>query len=261
MRVLRPGCLIAAAWIALCVLQRPVGAASWKDFAGRPDQWYRSEEGLRIADNVLSFQSPGGSWPKNTDTASAPYRGDPQQLRGTFDNGATRGEMRFLARAYNATKQPGFRDALLKALDHVVEAQYPNGGWPQSYPPGSGYNRHVTFNDGAMVGLMELLREVAESKEYTFVGQPRRSRARRAFALGVEHPDETIPDHHRHRHLRTDPCNSFEVPLVSIHVRHVQRLSIGRYPASDPFLSNVKTDHSAILRLVAVSSPDVQLLR
>ena len=135
---------------------------------------------------MLSFQSPRGSWPKNIDTASAPYGGKPERLSGTFDNGATRSEMRFLARAYNATKQPRFRDALLKALDHILQAQYANGGWPQSYPPGSGYNRHITFNDGAMVGLMELLREVAESNVYTFVGQPRRSRAKQAFARGVE---------------------------------------------------------------------------
>ncbi len=164
---------------------RPAAADSWSEYAQRPDDWYRSAAGERIVANVLSFQSPRGSWPKNTDVSSAPYQGDTARLQGTFDNGATRGEMRFLARAYRATKQPRCRDAVLKAIDHILAAQYPTGGWPQSYPPGGGYHRHITFNDGAMVGLMELLREVAHSDAFAFVDEARRQKAEAAFDRGV----------------------------------------------------------------------------
>src|SRR5688500_14669647 len=67
-----------------------------------PDEWYRGEQAKRMADSVLSYQSPRGAWPKNTDTATQPYTGAPENLDGTFDNGATTFELRFLARMASA---------------------------------------------------------------------------------------------------------------------------------------------------------------
>ncbi|QEH31934.1 Pectic acid lyase [Aquisphaera giovannonii] len=157
----------------------------WRDYAGRPDSWFAGPEAARKAENILSHQSDRGSWPKNIDTSAAPYDGDRSKIRGTFDNGATTGELRFLARVDRATGRPRHRGAFLKGLDHILAAQYPNGGWPQSYPPGEGYHRHITFNDGAMVHLMEFLREVARDGEYDFVDAMRRRAAGRAFDAGI----------------------------------------------------------------------------
>src|SRR3954467_13710809 len=36
----------------------------------RETQWYASSEALRIADNLVSFQTPAGGWSKNVDMAS-----------------------------------------------------------------------------------------------------------------------------------------------------------------------------------------------
>ena len=138
-------------------------------FAAKPDAWYRSDEAARLAENVLSHQSERGDWPKNVNTSAAPYRGDRSRLRGTFDNGATVGQMRFLARAFVATGRARYRDAFIKALDHVLAARYSNGGWPQSYPPGPGYARYITFNDNTMVNLLELIRDVARADGFRFV--------------------------------------------------------------------------------------------
>jgi PelA/Pel-15E family pectate lyase len=157
----------------------------WKSLAARPDAWYRGDEAARLAENVLSHQSERGDWPKNLDTSAAPYRGDRSGLRGTFDNGATVGEMRFLARAFVATGRARYRDAFNRALDHVLAAQYPSGGWPQSDPPGKGYARYITFNDNTMVNLLELARDAARSDEFRFVDRGRRAAADRAFAAGV----------------------------------------------------------------------------
>jgi PelA/Pel-15E family pectate lyase len=156
-------------------------------YAKQTAQWFRSEEGRQIADNVLTWQSPHGSWPKNRDTASQPYRGDKDKLEGTFDNEATTGELRFLASAFRATKEPRYREAFLKGLDHILEAQYPNGGWPQFYPPGPDYPRHITFNDGAMIGLMTLLGEIARGEPpCDFVDLERRDQAEAALARGID---------------------------------------------------------------------------
>lgn len=159
---------------------------NWKAYAARSDAWYRGEEGKRVAANVLSQQSPRGSWPKNFDTSEAPFAGDRSTIKGTFDNGATVGEVRFLARAYRATNEANDKNAVIKAVDHVLEAQYPSGGWPQSYPPGKDYPRYITFNDNTMVNLMQLLRDVAKSPDFDFVDDGRRTRSGRAFGAGVD---------------------------------------------------------------------------
>jgi pectate lyase len=154
-------------------------------YANRSAEWLASNEGRRVADNVVSWQSPHGSWPKNGDTASQPYAGQPEKIAGTFDNGATTGELRFLARAFVASGEPRYKAAFLKGVDHILAAQYPTGGWPQRYPPGRGYQRHITFNDNTMVRILEFFREVADSADYAFVAADRRSAAKTAFDKGI----------------------------------------------------------------------------
>lgn len=174
------------AMLAAMLYALPASAAEIRDYLDRTEAWHRSDEGRRIASNVLSHQSPLGSWPKNTDTASKPFEGDRTRIRGTFDNGATLGELTFLARAFRATNDDAYRRAFLLGLDHIVQAQYPNGGWPQYYPPGEGYARHITFNDETMVRLMRFVREVATAEGYRFVDEDRRDAAAKAFDRGVE---------------------------------------------------------------------------
>lgn len=162
---------------------------SWDRYDQKPDEWYHSDEGKRVAENILSHQDPYGSWPKNIDTAAKLYTGepdDPNYLEGTFDNGATTGEMRFLARAYNTTREMCYKAAFLKGLDLILKAQYPTGGWPQHYPTGDGYARYITFNDNAMVRVMILLREIVKQDEYNFIDDKRRKAADKAFESGVD---------------------------------------------------------------------------
>ncbi len=161
------------------------GAPRWGDLARQPDTWYAGDEGRRMTANVLSWQAATGSWPKNGDTVAQPFTGARDKLQGTFDNGATRDELRFLARACVATGAPAVREAFLRGLDHILQAQYPIGGWPQFYPPGRQYHRHITFNDNTMVGVLELLREVAVRPAYAFVDAERRRAAQAAFDRGV----------------------------------------------------------------------------
>lgn len=158
----------------------------WNELLDKPDEWFRSPAGIQVASNIRSFQSDRGSWPKNIDTASRPFTGDRSQLQGTFDNGATFRELRFLARAFQATRMDQNRDAFLKGLTHVLKAQYPCGGWPQFDPPGKGYHRHITFNDDAMVNILEFLRDVQRSPRFSFLDGASRQQARRAFDSGIQ---------------------------------------------------------------------------
>jgi PelA/Pel-15E family pectate lyase len=150
-----------------------------------PGDWFASPDGRRIAANILSYQSDPGGWPKNTDTVDAPYTGDRKDLKPTFDNGATTDELRFLARRVNLTRDDADRTAFAKGLGYILKAQYPTGGWPQFYPPGRQYHRHITFNDGAMVRLLEFLREVNRSDHYAFVPAAARQAAGEAYEKGI----------------------------------------------------------------------------
>lgn len=167
---------------------------AWLGFAGASSgalgshspEWHRSPAGAKAAANVLSWQSPRGSWPKNRDCSREAYTGDRGKIDGTFDNGATTGELRFLAEAFLATGDARLKESFLLGIDHVLAAQYANGGWPQSHPPGKGYHRHITFNDDTMVRILRLLRDAATAENMAFIDPARRVRAAAAFDRGVD---------------------------------------------------------------------------
>ena len=178
----------AALAIALSVLFPMTAFAAGGGAAAylkKPDDWFASADGKRIAASILSYQSDLGGWPKNTDTVDAPYTGDRAELHPTFDNGATTDELRFLAHGFNVTKEEIDRTAFTKGLAYILKAQYPTGGWPQYYPPSKQYHRHITFNDGAMVRLLEFLREVNRTDTYNFVPAADRKAAGEAFEKGI----------------------------------------------------------------------------
>ncbi len=162
-----------------------IHAQSAQQYLQRPDDWFSSAEGIRVAGNILSWQSLHGSWPKNQSTTQTVFNGDPNTMQGTFDNSATVGELRFLAKVFTITQDKQYEQAFLKGLRHILLAQYPTGGWPQFYPPGTQYNRHITFNDGTMVRLMEFLRDVANLPDYSFVNKDLRKAAQAAFDRGI----------------------------------------------------------------------------
>src|SRR4030095_1151523 len=164
--------------LLLCVAQ--VAAAqtvytSARKYLDQPPEWYKSDEAKRIAELVMSYRAADGGWPKNTDTAGKHYDGKPEDLHSTFDNSATTDELRLIARMATNTKGQRDIDAVNQGVDLILKAQYPNGGWPQSYPPGDDYPKHITYNDGCMVRLMFFVREVArEDDHYGFVDAAKR---------------------------------------------------------------------------------------
>jgi PelA/Pel-15E family pectate lyase len=169
-------------------------AISWSDAQKQTTEWYAGPEALRIAENVLLYQRSSGGWPKNIDMAKplsdqekATLLRHQKDTDSTIDNGATYTQLAFLGRVYTAQRQDRHRESFLKGLDFLFKAQYQNGGWPQFYPDLSGYYKHITFNDDAMVGVMKLLRDVAAAKPaYAFVDEARRADARKAVEKGID---------------------------------------------------------------------------
>lgn len=168
----------------------------------RPAAWYGTPEALRVADTILSFQTPAGGWGKNADRAGPPRRPGEHWVPGasarkavwhyvgTIDNGATTIEMRFLARvqaqSHSHGKGEACRAAFIKGLGYLLAAQYPNGGFPQVYPLQGGYHDAITLNDDAMVKVVELLLEAGGGQgDYAFVPAALAGQARAAAASGV----------------------------------------------------------------------------
>jgi PelA/Pel-15E family pectate lyase len=158
---------------------------SARRYLGKADTWFASKEAKKVADIILSYQADAGGWPKNTDTVSQPYVGDRAKLQPTFDNKGTVDELRFMARMVNATKAEAYRQSFDRGLAYVLKAQYANGGWPQFFPLRQGYFDHITFNDGAMVRVLHLTREVATDKPYAFLDAKTRAACQQAFDRGI----------------------------------------------------------------------------
>ncbi|MDE0322277.1 MAG: pectate lyase, partial [Candidatus Poribacteria bacterium] len=57
-------------YVLLILLLSSSDATVPSRYAKQSVEWFQGEEGRRIADNVLTWQTPHGSWPKNRDTAS-----------------------------------------------------------------------------------------------------------------------------------------------------------------------------------------------
>lgn len=163
-----------------------------KNLLKKDDDWYRSEEAASIADSVIQYQSPQGGWPKSTDLAKPPTSpGDiPPPGRGranSLDNDATTVPMQFLARMTSATGEAKYRDSFLRGVDYLLAAQYPNGGWPQFWPLRKGYYSRITYNDDAMIRVMEVVRGIVKGEApYEFVDAERRDKAAQALKLGID---------------------------------------------------------------------------
>ncbi len=155
---------------------------------------YDARDITRIADNILLYQKKNGGWPKNYDMRAILTDAQKQILAQkkhgrstTFDNGATHSHVRYLAAAYETTRDVRYRDACLRGIDFILKAQLANGGWQQFFPDSSGYRGYITFNDGAMIGVMKVLQRIVEGKpEFAFVDAARRNKAHTAYKQGVK---------------------------------------------------------------------------
>ena len=182
--------------LAVLLPSAAAGAVHWQDVLKQPAAWYAGDEARAIADHVLLYQDATGGWPKNRNMALPPAveaaarkKGVPEdETRPTIDNGATHTQLRFLARIITAGRGArAHRAAFDRGLDYLFAAQYPNGGWPQFYPLRPGYYTHITFNDDAMAGVLQVLQGVAKGRApFAFTSPEQRARAAAAVTRGVD---------------------------------------------------------------------------
>ncbi|MGE5314959.1 MAG: pectate lyase [Acidobacteriota bacterium] len=159
---------------------------------GKPK--YPAADIVHIADNILLFQKDNGGWAKNYDMQAvlspeqrAIVLKTKKETNTTFDNGTTHSQVAYLAEAFRRTNEARYKEGCLRGIDFILRAQYANGGWPQFYPEKKGYARFITFNDGAMIGVMNVLHQIVRNDEaYRFIDDMRRRRIRAAFERGID---------------------------------------------------------------------------
>ncbi len=156
---------------------------TWNAINSQPADWYGSAEALTVADNVVYYQNVDGGWPKAVDMTQ---RVDPKD-GSTIDNRATTTQIQFLSRVYSASGCSKYGDAAVTGINALLDAQYPSGGWPQTFPNPTGYHAHITFNDDAMAHVLTLLRSVSRrDAPYSFADDALAAEAGAAVESGIE---------------------------------------------------------------------------
>jgi PelA/Pel-15E family pectate lyase len=181
-------------------LSSPLPAPDGGDFKqpGKPDPaFYASEDSGRLADVLISYQTPSGGWSKHTGYAKGPRRpgmlwssqyapGAKPHYLATFDNRSTTEQIDFLARVALATGRKDCAEAVRRGIDFILAAQFPTGGWPQVYPLEGGYHDNITFNDDATTRVLELLKAIVEEDaDYGVIEPEQRTRAAAALENGL----------------------------------------------------------------------------
>jgi len=177
--------------LSLLFLSQTVASAQW-----RPVD-YASEEGRRIADQILLYQRVTGGWPKNVNMSSTLTPAQKAQViqdkqrtdDSTVDNNATTSQMNALALAYAATGDDRYKEGFTGGLEFLLAGQYPNGGWPQFWPNPQDYQVNVTFNDNNMSNILGMFRNICDGvAPYggKLVDDAMRARLSEAYDKGID---------------------------------------------------------------------------
>jgi PelA/Pel-15E family pectate lyase len=152
-------------------LAAPAKVADAFEVPQKSAAWFAGADARKIADNLLSWQTPSGGWTKNT--AMTRQRRAPGQrwspwgewgYVATIDNKATTSQIEFLARVATATKKDAYAAGAERGLRYLLAAQMPSGGWPQVFPLQGTYHDQITFNDDAMVRVLTQLKNIKNDK-------------------------------------------------------------------------------------------------
>jgi len=150
--------------------------------------------------NMLPYQRSNGGRPRHFREQKVDYTrklspaelaivqsGYAEGMDATVDNEATIRAIRYLVKAYQKTQYKKYLAAAEKGIAYLLKAQYKNGGWPQYYPDISSYRSEITYNDNAMVNVLNVLDEVARKKnEFSLVSPKYIQFSSGAVKLGIQ---------------------------------------------------------------------------
>lgn len=147
-----------------------VGRAFLRAYRATGDEQFM-ELAMAVGDALATTQLAVGGWrmrqPVTDEWADETVPDDVAAYqRGAFadlDDSRSQGPARFFIELVrDGSTSEHHREALDRALQMLLDAQYPSGGWPQIYPPPENendYRRYHTLNDASMPNTMLVLLE------------------------------------------------------------------------------------------------------
>ena len=151
------------------------------------------------AEKMLIYQLGNGGWPKQLSDKSVVKYEKPiddallakikatSDLHATIDNKATSREINALVTAHKQTSNPAYLKAAEKGIDYLLKAQYANGGWPQYYPDNSSYRAEITYNDDAMINVMNIMLNIVnQTNDFNVINKNYIPKAEDAVKRGLD---------------------------------------------------------------------------
>ncbi len=173
----------------------------YKDYIP-PYPIYEETQIVGISENILAMQNPDGGWAKNFDWGRIYSREELSKLhaktlsvepltyehkkngsQSTLDNDTIYTHVEYLCKVYQQVKDRRYIESAKRALQWIINAQHPkSGGWTGSDVYA------ITYNDGAMGGVLNLLREIFQEKPDYFkpLGTKAQKQAKAAYDRGIE---------------------------------------------------------------------------
>jgi len=190
---------------AVMAAQHPSGGWNYlHDFAGPKalQQWYDT-----IGKNAWRLEEFQHNWGN-----------------ATFDDAGTAESARLLLRMYVEKKDARFKPALDRAIQFVLDSQYPIGAWPQRFPKAPPFEHHglpdytgfYTFNDDVAAENIDFLVQVYQSLGQTRVLEPI-TRAMTAFLVmqqGAPNPGWALQYTHD---LKPSQARTYEPKALATH--------------------------------------------
>ncbi|OIN57637.1 pectate lyase [Arsenicibacter rosenii] len=150
-----------------------------------------------VGERMLLYQRNNGGWPQPggdpikyqlslTPIQKKKLLSEKDRLDTTIDDDATTREIRGLVEAYQKTKNDAYKTAAERGIRYLLTAQNAQGGWGQFYPDSSGYHKHITYNDNAMLNVLNVMKYTAEgAKGFDVLDPALRAPARQAVDKGI----------------------------------------------------------------------------
>ena len=150
-----------------------------------------------VAERMLLYQRSNGGWPQPggdainytkmlPESLMSALLAEKNKLDATIDDQATTREINTLVSTYKKTNNPAYLKAAENGINYLLTAQNMAGGWGQFYPDSSGYHKHITYNDNAMMDVMWIMKSVSEgTKDFETVDKALIPRAKAAMAKGI----------------------------------------------------------------------------
>ena len=128
-----------------------------------------------VAERMLLFQRSNGGWcqpggdPINynkevTKEVKAKLKKEKDKNDTTIDDESTTKEITYLLDAFDKTQNSVYLASAERGIKYLLDAQYDSGGWSQFFPDTSGYRKHITFNDNAMINVLWVMKKAAQKE-------------------------------------------------------------------------------------------------